>query len=128
MAVTYRASLRTTRITSVLTDIDSGVGAATVEIGTAGFAAVIAIFTLSDPAGTVSGDVLTFSSMPKSTTGVGGGGVAAEARIKEVGGTVIVSGLTVGTSGTNLIISPSTTIASGQTVNLTALTITHATT
>jgi len=128
MAVTYRASLRTTRITAVLTDIDSGAGAATVEIGTAGFAAVIAIFTLSDPSGSISGDVLTFLSMPKVTVGINGGGVAAEARIKEFGGTVIVSGLTVGTAGTNLIISPSTTIADAQTVNLTALTITHATT
>jgi len=127
MAVTYRASLRTTRMTDVVTDIDSGAGPATIEIGTAGFATVLAILTLSDPAGTVTGDVLTFSGMPKSTTGLATG-VAAEARIKEAGGTVIVSGLTVGTSGTNVIISPSTTITVGQTVNLTSATITHATT
>lgn len=111
----------------VETDIDSGAGAATVEIGDAGFANVLAIFTCSDPAGTVSGDVLTFSGMPKSTTALLTG-TAAAARIKESGGAVIVSGLTVGTSGTNLIISPSTSITSGQTCNLTALTITHATT
>jgi len=127
MAVTYRASLRTARMNLVKDDIDSGAGAATVEIGTAGFATVIAIFTLSDPASSVAGDVLTCLSMPKATVGINGGGVAAEARIKEFGGTVILSGLTVGTVGTNLIISPSTTIADAQTVNLTALTITHAT-
>jgi hypothetical protein len=91
----YRASLRTTRMDSVEADIDSGAGAATVEIGDAGFATVLAIFTASDPAGTVSGDVLTFASMPKSTTGLATG-VAAEGRIKNSTGTVIVSGLTVG--------------------------------
>src|SRR3990172_12247954 len=124
MAVTYRASLRTARMQLVLDDIDSGAGPGTVEIGTAGFATVIAIFTLSDPSMSLAGDVLTALSMPKVTVGINGGGVAAEARIKEVGGTVILSGLTVGTVGTNLIISPSTTIADAQTVNLTTLTIT----
>lgn len=124
MGVVYRASLRTTRMNAVETDIDSGAGAATLEIGTTGFASVLATFTLSDPAGSVSGDVLTFSGMPKSTT-ASNTGTAAEARIKESGGTVIISGLTVGTSGTNVIISPSTSITSGQTVNLTAATLTH---
>ena len=124
MGVVYRSTLRTTRMTAVETDIDSGAGAATLEIGTAGFAAVLVTFTLSDPAGTVSGDVLTGASMPKTAV-AGNTGTAAEARIKESGGAIIVSGLTVGTSGTNVIISPSTTITSGQTCNLTALTITH---
>jgi hypothetical protein len=36
-----------------------------------------------------------------------------------------VTGLTVGTSGTDIIISPSTTITSGQSVDWTAGTITH---
>jgi hypothetical protein len=40
---------------------------------------------------------------------------------------VIVSGLTVGTSGTNLIIS-NTTITNGASYSLTSGTITHATT
>src|SRR3989304_5572415 len=69
MAVTYRASLRTTRMNDVVADIDSGAGAATVEIGTAGFATVIAIFTLSDPASSVAGDGLTCLGMPESTGG-----------------------------------------------------------
>jgi hypothetical protein len=124
MGVIYQASLRTTRMNAVETDIDSGVGAGTLEIGTTGFASTLVTFTLSDPAGVVAGDVLTGSGMPKTATAAAGG-VAAEARIKNSTGTVIVSGLTVGTSGTNVIISPSTTISNGQTCNLTALTITH---
>ncbi len=124
MSVVYRTSLKTTRMQAVRDDIDSGAGAGTLEIGTAVFAATLVSITLDDPASTVSGDTLTIAGVPKD--GVASGtGTAAEARIKEYGGTVIISGLTVGTSGTNIIISPSTTITSGQTVSLTAGTITH---
>ena len=124
MSVIYSATTRTARMTAVETALDGGTGAATLEIGTTGMASILVTFTLSDPAGTVSGDVLTASTMPKSAT-AGNSGTAAEARLKESGGTVIVSGLTVGTVGTNVIISPTTTITSGQTCNLTALTLTH---
>lgn len=123
MGVIYRASLRTTRMNSVLTDMDSGAGPATLEIGTTGFASVLLTFTLSDPSATVSGDVLTLSGMPKNAN-ASAGGVAAEARIKESGGQVVTSGLTVGTSGANIIIS-NTTITNGAAYSLTAGTITH---
>jgi hypothetical protein len=126
MAVTYRSTLRTTRMQAVRDDIDSGAGAATLEIGTSGFGSTLITFTLSDPASTVTGDVLTLAGVPK-TANASAGGTAAEARIKESGGTVIVSGLTVGTSGTNLIIS-NTTITNGAAYSLTSGTITHATT
>lgn len=124
MGVVYQAALRTTRMAAVETAIDTGAGTAVLEIGTTGMASTLVSFNLSNPAGTVSGDVLTGSSMPKTAT-AGNSGAAAEARIKDRGGNIIVSGLTVGTSGTNVIISPSTTITGGQTCNLTALTLTH---
>lgn len=124
MGVIYAASVRTSRMTVVETALDAGAGAAYLEIGDAGFASVLVTFTLSDPAGTVSGDVLTGASMPKSAT-AGNSGTAAEARLKDSTGTVVVSGLTVGTVGTNVIISPSTTITSGQSCSLTSLTLTH---
>jgi len=124
MAVNYRTSLKTTRMTAVRDDIDSGAGAGTVEICSAGFAAVLVTFTLSDPSGTVSGDTLTLSDMPK-TANAGNSGTAAVARIKESGGTVVVNNLTVGTSGADLIIS-STTITSGNPYNLNSGTLTHA--
>lgn len=126
MAVIYRATLRTTRMQAVRDDIDSGAGAGTLEIGTSGFGSTLLTFTLSDPASTVSGDVLTLAGMPKTATAAAGG-VAAEGRIKNSDGTVIVSGLTVGTSGTNIIIS-NTTITNGAQYSLTAGTITHAST
>lgn len=124
MAVNYRTSLKTTRMQAVRDDIDSGAGAATLEICTAAFAAVLITFTLSDPASTVSGDTLTLAGTPK-TANATGTGVAAVARIKESGGTTIVNNLTVGTVATDIIIS-STAIVSGSPYNLNSGTITHA--
>lgn len=124
MAVNYRTSLKTTRMNAVVADIDSGAGPGTVEICSAGFAAVLVTFTLSDPSGTVSGDTLTLADMPK-TANAGNSGEAVVARIKESGGAVVVNNLTVGTSGADLIIS-STTITSGNPYNLNSGTITHA--
>ena len=50
-------------------------------------------------------------------------GTATTARIKNRDGTVVVSGLTVGTSGTQVVVS-STSVTSGQTINLNSGTIT----
>lgn len=125
MGVIYAATLRTTRMNAVETAIDTGGGAnGTLEIGTTGMASILVTFNLSAPAGTVSGDVLTGSSMPKTAV-AGNTGTAAEARIKDKNGAIVVSGLTVGTSGANVIISPTTTITATQTCNLTALSLTH---
>jgi hypothetical protein len=108
----------------VETALDAGSGAAVLEVGTTGMASVLVTFTLSDPAGSVSGDTLTGSSMPKTATAANSG-TAGEARLKDSAGNVVVSGLTVGTSGTNIIISPSTSITSGQTCTLDSMTLTH---
>jgi hypothetical protein len=124
MAVNYRTSLKTTRMTSVRDDIDSGAGAGTLEVCTAAFASVLITFTLSDPSGTIASDVLTLSGMPKAANAAATG-TAAVARIKESGGAVVVNNLTVGTSGTDIIIS-STSITSGNPYNLNSGTITHA--
>lgn len=123
MAVTYNAALKTTRMTAVTTAIDAGAGNATLEIGTAGFAATLASITLADPASSVAGDVLTFLGLPLNGT-ASGSGTAAAARVKDPSGTVVVSGLTVGTVGTDVIIS-STSITAGDTVTFTAGTLTH---
>lgn len=124
MAVNYASSLKTTRMEAVRDAIDSGAGNATLEIATSAFASVLLTFTLSDPASTVAGSVLTLAGLPKTAT-ASAGGTAAVARIKDPGGTVVVNNLTVGTSGTDLIIS-NTTITNGASYSLTAGTITHA--
>jgi hypothetical protein len=124
--VQYRSSLRTTRMQAVRDDVDSGTatGASWLEVCTTAFGAVLAVFPLDFPASSVSGDVLTFSGLPKTAVALASG-TAAAARVKNSDGTVIINSLTVGTSATDIIISPSTTITAGQDVDWTAGTITH---
>ena len=123
MAVNYSTAVKNTRMTAVRDAIDGGAGPGTLEICTTSYTTVLATITLDDPCGTVSSGVLSFSALPISTT-ASNSGTAALARFKDSTGTVVCDGLTVGTSGTNVIVS-TTTFTSGQSVDLTAATITH---
>lgn len=126
MAVTYNNDVKDDRLQVVVDAIDAGAGAGTLEIGTSGMGSVLAILTLADPCGTVASQVLTFDFDPDiSDTSANATGTAAAARIKDSNGTVIVSGLTVGTSGTDIVLD-SVSITSGQTVTLTSGVINHA--
>jgi hypothetical protein len=138
MAVTYRTGLRTNRLNLVVNELGTaaaptiattGVSAGTLVIGTSalsGATGVLATIPLSTTPATVSGDVLTLSGVPLSAT-ASATGTAALAELRNNAGTVIVGGLTVGTTATNIIIS-NTAITSGQTVQVTSGTITHPTT
>jgi len=71
----YITSLRTTRITDVLTAIDAGSGAGKLKIYTgtspgvnsAATGTLLVTLTFSDPSGTVSNGVLTFSAVTAGT-------------------------------------------------------------
>lgn len=123
MATNYNAATKTARMTAVRDQIDADVSAGTIEIGSAGFAAVLATITLETVSGTVSGDTLTFSSFPKSDTNTVAG-TAAVARIKDGAGVVVVDGLTVGTAATDIILDTVTTQTAG-TLTLNSAAITH---
>lgn len=123
MTISYRASLKTTRMQDVLDDIDSDASAAFIEICSAAYAAVLATIVLAQPAGVVSGAVLTFD-MPRTDASADNSGTAAIARVKNGAGVVIAQGLTCGTSGTDIIMS-SVTITAGQSVTINSGTITH---
>ena len=72
---------------------------------------------------TVAGGVLTLLSVPITTTATAAG-TAALAEFLDVSGNVVASGLSVGTSGTDVIIAnPNITVGESVTVN--AGTITH---
>ncbi len=121
MAVTYTTAIKNSRLDVVVTAIGaSGV----LEIGTAGMASVLATISLGNPAGTVSGGVLTFSGFPRSDTSADASGTAAAARIRTGAAADVVTGLTVGTSGTDIVLD-SVSITAGQTVTLNSATITH---
>lgn len=123
MGVIYAAALRTTRLNDVKTAIDAGSGPGTLEIGTTAMGTVLAVLTFSDPCGTVSGDVLTFAAITQDSS-ADNTGTAAAARIKDSTGAIVVSGLTVGTSAADIILS-STAITAGQVVPMTSAAITH---
>jgi len=126
MAVTYSTACKTARMNAVVAQIDAGAGTSTIEIGTAGMSTVLAVFDLPDPCGTVSNGVLTFDMDPDLTdSSANNDGTAAEARIKDGDGTAVITGLTVGTSGTDIVLD-NNVINAGQTVTLTTGSITHA--
>lgn len=116
-------TLDTTTKNDVMTAIRDRCANGTLEIGTSGMAGVLATFGLSATGGTVTSAAWTldFDASPVTASGTG---AAAAAQIKDSGGTVRISGLTVGTSGTDIVLD-STSITSGQDVDLTAASITH---
>ena len=126
MAVTYATDVKTARMNAVVTEIDAGVAAGVLQIGTTAMGTVLAEFTLNDPCGTVTTGVLTFSGFPKSDTSANATGTAAAARVRDSDGNDVITGLTVGTTGTDIILD-SVSITLGQTVTLTSASITHAT-
>lgn len=124
MAVNYNAALKTTRMQAVVTAIDAGSGPGTLEICSAAYAAVLATLVLADPSFTVAGATITMAGVPRSDTSADATGIAAVARIKDSTGATVVDGLTVGTSGTDVVLN-STQLTAGQTVTITSGTITH---
>lgn len=125
MAVTYATAVKTARMNAVVAQIDEGAGAGKLKIYTSGGSTLLATFTLTDPCGAVSGAVLTFDFDPDLSTTASDTGTAAEATITDSDDEVKVSGLTVGTSSTDVVLD-SVSITSGQTVTLATGTITHA--
>jgi hypothetical protein len=124
MTVSYIAALKSTRMQAVITSLDTGAGTAVLDIGTTSMAAVLVSITLAKPSFTESGGVLTMAGAPKSGT-ASASGTAAAARFRDAGGTnQTITGLTVGTSGTDIVLN-STSITSGQTVTMNSMTITH---
>lgn len=91
----------------------------TLTITTSG-GTVLATFTLgADAFANATTGKIAANGVPISATG-SSTGTAALANLYSSGSTYTITGLTVGTSGTNVIID-NTSITSGQTVNLTKL-------
>jgi hypothetical protein len=124
MAANYNTNVKNSRLTVVRDAIDAGAGPGVLEIGTAGFAQVLAQVTLGDPCATIDSGVLTFSGFPRSDTSANASGTAAAARIRDSSGTDVITGLTVGTSGADINLD-TTTIAAGQQVQINSAVITH---
>jgi hypothetical protein len=124
MSVTYTTAVKNVRLDAVTTAIGT---TGVLEIGTTAMGSVLATIALNNPAAAgASGGILTFSGFPKSDTSADNTGTAAAARIRTAsGGTDIVTGLTVGLSGSDINLD-SLSITAGQTVTINSMTITHA--
>ena len=124
MAVVYSSTLKDTRMTSVVTAIGTSgflvIGDGTLATPSTG---ILAKIPLSATAGTVTTGILTLSGLPLSVTATGTG-TASKAELWTPANAVIVSGLTVGTGGQNIVLGTAS-INSGNTVSITAAAITH---
>lgn len=123
MSVNYATTLKNTRLTSVVTAIDTG-GAGYLEFGDGGFAHVLSTIHFNTVCGIVAAGILTFSGTPLVDASAARSGTAALAEVFSGGNTLIISGLTVGTSASDINLS-STSIVAGQSVTLTSATIQH---
>lgn len=121
MAVTYTTAVKQARLEAVITAIGA---AGKLKIFTAADA-LLATLSLANPAGAASGATLTLDFDPDISATASGSGTAAKASITTGADVDVITGLTVGTSGTDIILD-STSITSGQSVTITAGTITHA--
>lgn len=134
MSVNYATAVATPRL-QVMADLlaSKTIAAATgtaaagsLVIGTSalsGSTGVLATITLPATAFTVSAKVATLQGTPLSAT-ASATGTAALAELRNNAGTVIASGLTVGTSSADVILG-TTSISANQTVQITSGTITH---
>ena len=125
MPVIYDATVKAARMTATRDIFANG----TLELMSASNV-VLAIFGLSADAGDVAADVWTLEFDAGTVTGTAGAGVgttATKAQIKTSGGTVRISGLTVGLpeSGADLELI-NTSISNGQPVVIDSATFQHA--
>ena len=123
MAVTYSTAVKTARMQAVADQIDAG-AAGKLKLYTAADALLVTL-TLADPCGTAAAGALTLDFDPDITAAASGSGTATKAELTTSADVVCVSGLTVGTAATDIILD-NNVIASGQNVTITTGVITHA--
>jgi len=121
MAVTYSTAAKTARMEAVNDLVPAG----KLKIYTAAQAQLLVEFTLTNPAGTTASGVWTLDFDPDLDATASASGTAAVATITQADDTEVITGLTVGTSATDIVLD-NVSISSGQTVTLATGTITHA--
>lgn len=120
MAITLNTTLRNARATAIVTEAGA---TAKLSVYTAAYGTLLYTSTCAATLGTVSGGVLTFNAVGNATAAAAG--TAAIARLfKTDGTTMVMEGLTVGTSGTNIVIT-NTTIAVNDVITTSSATITE---
>jgi hypothetical protein len=132
MTVHIAAAVRTDRAQVILDAIDAGAGPGVMQVygdtqatnadTAVGAQTLLLELTLQDPAGSVSGSVLTFDVTPTITDNALATDTATWIRILDSNNNVVLDG----TVGTDVTISDAT-LDSGQTVTLVSATLTEPT-
>lgn len=123
MAVVYNMDVKNARLQAVVDALGPN---GQLVIGTdslSGGVGILVRIPLANPAATVAGGVLTLAGVPLSDDAISTG-IAELAELRDGADTTVVSGLTVGTAATDLIIN-AVEISTGQLVQVTAGLITH---
>lgn len=125
MADSLETATRNAMINAAVDLIDAGSAAGEVEIQTAG-STVLATITLSDPAfGAASSGSCTLNGTPLSDTNAAATGTASKAVFKDSDGNVVFT-LDIGLAGAGKSVTiDSTSISAGDTVRITAGTVTQ---
>ena len=87
-------------------------------------ASIISSFQLARPCGVVANDVLTFSGMSLIDPAAAATGLATSGRVEDSTGTIVISGLAVGGSTSDIVMTPTNFVTAGQTLALVSATIT----
>lgn len=120
MAITLNTTLRNARAQTIVTEAGA---TAKLTVYTAAYGAILYSSTCAATLGTVATGVLTFNAVGNATATAAG--TAAIARLfKTDGTTMVIEGLTVGTTATNIVIT-NTTIAVNDVITTSSATITE---
>lgn len=129
MSVTYTTAVKQARMAAVVTAIGTS---GLLKLFAADGTTLLATFTLAATAGdtATTPGTLILNDQNGAATGIlnttaSAAGTAALAKIQTSTSTDIITGLTVGTTGTDLILD-NNVLTSGQAITITTGTITHA--
>lgn len=125
MATTHITALRTTLATAVRDAIDGGAGAGKLVFRLTGTVSApgtaVATLTLTDPCGSVTTGVLTFSAIADDTNATGDASPVAAATLQTSADSVQVH-CAVAASASDINMSGGLTIGAGDTVSCSSLT------
>jgi len=126
MPVIYDTTAINNRLQSVVNTIDAGPSNGVLRL-LDNANNILSTLALAKPSGSPSGGVLTFNSLPLIDPSASRNGLAVSAIIEDSSGNVVISGLTVGTVASDIVLNSSagnTFISVGATVALLSATIT----
>ena len=124
MAINYATAVKLARLEAVRTALNAGAAGGKLRIFTAAYASMLVEFTLLEADQNAADNILDLVGSA-ITAAAAATGTAAIARLTDSDNNMVAEGLTVGTSGTDVIVD-STSITSAQNVTLNNAAITHA--